>query len=62
MELDFRQLNPHACKTYLIGAHGTNEIALVDPVLEHVQHYPRPTGARKTPADGKEAKTPAIAE
>lgn len=39
MELDFRQLNPHACKTYLVGAKGTNEIALVDPVLEHVKDY-----------------------
>jgi glyoxylase-like metal-dependent hydrolase (beta-lactamase superfamily II)/rhodanese-related sulfurtransferase len=39
MELDFRQLNPHACKTYLVGAKGTGEIALVDPVLEHVNDY-----------------------
>jgi sulfur dioxygenase len=39
MELEFRQLNPHFCKTYLIGAKGSPDIALIDPVLEHVPEY-----------------------
>jgi len=35
------QLNPHACRTYLIGEEGGEEVALVDPVLEHVDDYLR---------------------
>lgn len=35
----FKQLNPHFCKTYLIGEEGKAEVVLVDPVLEHVQDY-----------------------
>lgn len=35
----FRQLNPHSCKTYLIGQENSNEVALIDPVLEHLNEY-----------------------
>lgn len=35
------QLNPHACRTYLIGDEGTDLVVLVDPVLEHVDEYLR---------------------
>ena len=37
----FEQLNPGACRTYLIGSDVTREAALVDPVLEHVDDYVR---------------------
>jgi hypothetical protein len=33
----FEQLNPHACRTYLIGDEKSGEAILVDPVLEHVE-------------------------
>ena len=36
MEMIFRQLNPHACRTYLLGRAGGKLVAVVDPVLEHV--------------------------
>jgi glyoxylase-like metal-dependent hydrolase (beta-lactamase superfamily II) len=39
MAMTFRQLNPHSCKTYLIGTPGSNEVALVDPVLDHLNDY-----------------------
>ena len=39
MEIIFRQLNPHACRTYLIGTQGSTEVVLIDPVLEHVHDY-----------------------
>ena len=39
MEIVFRQLNPHACRTYLIGTTGSTEVVLIDPVLEHVQGW-----------------------
>jgi len=39
MEIIFRQLNPHACRTYLIGTKGSTEVVLIDPVLEHVKDY-----------------------
>ena len=39
MELNFRQLNPHACRTYLVGTKDSNEVALIDPVLEQVSGY-----------------------
>ncbi|MFW9917785.1 MAG: rhodanese-like domain-containing protein [Candidatus Thorarchaeota archaeon] len=35
----FQQLNPHACCTYLIGAADSTEVALVDPVLDHLNDY-----------------------
>ena len=37
--MDFRQINPHACRTYLLGRAGEGRVALVDPVLEHVGEY-----------------------
>jgi glyoxylase-like metal-dependent hydrolase (beta-lactamase superfamily II)/rhodanese-related sulfurtransferase len=33
------QLNPGACKTYLVGSEKTREAVLIDPVLEHVKEY-----------------------
>ena len=39
MEMTFRQLNPHACRTYLIGTNESNDIALVDPILDHLNDY-----------------------
>jgi glyoxylase-like metal-dependent hydrolase (beta-lactamase superfamily II)/rhodanese-related sulfurtransferase len=39
MEMIFHQLNPHACRTYLVGTKGVDEAALIDPVLEHVSDY-----------------------
>ena len=37
--LVFRQLNPSACRTYLVGSEPTKEAALIDPVLDHVESY-----------------------
>ena len=39
MQFTCEQLNPHACKTYRIGIEGSNEIALIDPVIDHVNDY-----------------------
>ena len=39
MEMVFRQLNPHACRTYLIGIKDSNEVAIIDPVLDHLNDY-----------------------
>ncbi len=39
MALIFEQVNPHACRTYLVKAEGTNEAILIDPVLDHVDNY-----------------------
>ncbi len=35
----FEQLNPHSCRTYLIGGEGAEDVALVDPVLDHLNDY-----------------------
>ncbi len=37
--LVFEQLNPDACKTYLVGSPETGEAALVDPVLGATEEY-----------------------
>jgi glyoxylase-like metal-dependent hydrolase (beta-lactamase superfamily II) len=39
LEFKFRQLNPYACRTYLIGLSNSNNVALIDPVLDHVNDY-----------------------
>ena len=39
MEMTFRQLNPHACRTYLIGMKNSDEVAIIDPVLDHINDY-----------------------
>jgi glyoxylase-like metal-dependent hydrolase (beta-lactamase superfamily II)/rhodanese-related sulfurtransferase len=39
MALTYKQLNPHSCKTYLIGMEGRKEVILIDPVIEHVNDY-----------------------
>lgn len=35
----FEQLNPHSCRTYLIGNDQDNRVILVDPVLDHFSDY-----------------------
>jgi glyoxylase-like metal-dependent hydrolase (beta-lactamase superfamily II)/rhodanese-related sulfurtransferase len=34
-----KQLNPGACRTYLVGSESTKDAALIDPVLDHVGTY-----------------------
>jgi glyoxylase-like metal-dependent hydrolase (beta-lactamase superfamily II) len=33
------QLNPDACKTYLIGVKESQEAVLIDPVIDHINDY-----------------------
>ena len=35
----FRQLNPHSCRTYLVGSEDSDNVVLIDPVLEHLEEY-----------------------
>lgn len=37
--MTFKQLNPHACKTYLAGQEGKPEVIMIDPVLDHLADY-----------------------
>jgi hypothetical protein len=37
MKMILEQTNPHSCKTYLFGIKDQKEVALIDPVIEHVQ-------------------------
>lgn len=39
MQIRFKQLNPHSCKAYLLGDMGSNEVILIDPVLDHINDY-----------------------
>lgn len=39
MELIFQQLNPQSCLSYLIGSADSNEVAIVDPVIDSVDDY-----------------------
>jgi sulfur dioxygenase len=39
MNLYVKQINPHACRTYLVGAEGSEEVLLIDPVLDHLDDY-----------------------
>lgn len=39
MSLTFRQLNPHACRSYLVRLENEPECVVIDPVLDHVQDY-----------------------
>jgi glyoxylase-like metal-dependent hydrolase (beta-lactamase superfamily II) len=39
MDITCEQLNPHACKTYMVGLEGTTDVVLIDPVIEHVNDY-----------------------
>jgi glyoxylase-like metal-dependent hydrolase (beta-lactamase superfamily II)/rhodanese-related sulfurtransferase len=39
MKLFCEQLNPFACKTYLVGIEGSPEVVFIDPVIEHVNDY-----------------------
>ncbi|UCG71024.1 MAG: MBL fold metallo-hydrolase [Thermoplasmata archaeon] len=35
----FEQINPHSCKTYVMGEDDSKEVAMVDPVLDHFKDY-----------------------
>lgn len=35
----FEQLNPHYCRTYLIGSENDSHVVLVDPVIDHFTDY-----------------------
>lgn len=37
--MNIRQLNPNSCWTFLVKKEGSSEVALIDPVLEHVDMY-----------------------
>ena len=39
MSLYVKQLNPHACRSYLVGREGSEEVILIDPVLDHLDDY-----------------------
>ncbi|UCF97500.1 MAG: MBL fold metallo-hydrolase [Spirochaetaceae bacterium] len=41
MNLFCKQLNPHACRSYLVGREGSTDVILIDPVLEHLEEYRR---------------------
>jgi sulfur dioxygenase len=41
MQIFCKQLNNSACKTYMIGNNETNEIMIIDPVLDQVDEYRR---------------------
>jgi sulfur dioxygenase len=37
--LSFKQLNPHACLTYLVKDEESSDSILIDPILDHVKDY-----------------------
>jgi sulfur dioxygenase len=39
VKLHVRQLNPHACRSYLVAPEGGREGVLIDPVLDHLGDY-----------------------
>ncbi len=39
MQITCEQLNPHSCKTYLIGIEGSKDVVFIDPVIDHVSDY-----------------------
>jgi glyoxylase-like metal-dependent hydrolase (beta-lactamase superfamily II)/rhodanese-related sulfurtransferase len=39
MNIVIEQINPQACRTYLLAAEGSPEVVLVDPVLERTNDY-----------------------
>jgi sulfur dioxygenase len=41
MPMACAQLNPHACKSYLLSFSGEKEVVLIDPVLDHLDDYLR---------------------
>lgn len=56
----FEQLNPGACRTYLIGDEQSHQAILVDPVLEQVPEYLKILNQKKlklTHASGASAGT-----
>jgi len=39
MEAELRSLNPGPCKSYLVRARGSSEVALIDPAIDFVEGY-----------------------
>ena len=39
MNVSYRQLNPHSCRSYLISSPDSGEAFLIDPVLDHFGDY-----------------------
>ncbi len=39
MDYIFRELNPHACRSYMLGLKSSGSVVMIDPVLEHVREY-----------------------
>ncbi len=39
MQYLFEQLNPGACKTYLIKPENSKDVVIIDPVIEHLKDY-----------------------
>lgn len=39
MQYQFEQLNPGACKTYIIKSEDSKDVVIIDPVIEHLQDY-----------------------
>lgn len=39
MNIEVKQLNPNHCLTYMVKEKSSNEVILIDPVLEHVSQY-----------------------
>jgi len=39
MQIDISQLNPKACKSYLLKKAGSHQVILIDPVLDEVENY-----------------------
>lgn len=37
--MTFEQLNPHSCRTYMIGNENDSRVILVDPVIDHFNDY-----------------------
>ncbi|NLT14248.1 MAG: MBL fold metallo-hydrolase [Clostridiales bacterium] len=37
--MTFEQLNPHSCRTYLLGSENDGRVILVDPVIDHFNDY-----------------------
>jgi len=35
----FEELTPHECRSYLIGDEDSNEVVIVDPLIEHLDEY-----------------------
>ena len=39
MSIYYKQLNPHSCRCYLVGTEDSDQVMLIDPVLDHLDDY-----------------------